>query len=689
MKFKDLKIGQKIITGFSAITAIALIVGVVGLVGLRNVGQSFHKVSDENMPSVMHLMDIESNIEQLMVSMRTILNPNLTSEARVAEMLSVEQNRAVYNQAIEAFQQLPHTEEETLVWSSFLESLGDWRALNEQFSTDLERLNRLDIHYPMEFLKNLELFEKDHYALQVRVANALQSGKAFEGGDDHTACNLGVWIPTLNTSNASINSSIANMQAHHNAFHSSVHDVMELIERGKIAVALGVYNRQMLPAADEVFKYFNVLNEQAEEAVRLFEHMEGVQMKDAHAYHLEVRKNIEEMVRINVADAGSEVERGDRLVASSNRVMILTILMGITIAIFLSLLISRAITGGVNKGVAFAQEVADGNLTAEVDKGLLDQKDEIGQLARSLQQMAEQLRDIIGDILGGADNIAAASQEMSGTSQQMSQGASEQASSAEEVSSSMEEMVANIQQNTDNALETEKIALQAASGIKRGSQSTDIAVKSMREIAKKVSIIGDIAYQTNMLALNAAVEAARAGEHGKGFAVVAEEVRKLAERSQIAAEEIDELSESGVRVSEEASQQLAAIVPEIEKTAQLVQEIAAASMEQNAGAEQVNGAIQQLNQVIQQNAAASEEMASSSEELSGQAEQMKEVVSYFNIETNKGRLRKSSKPTPAIMKNARTVSKFNGDSVGPVKASKGIDLKMKIGDAGDQDYQRF
>jgi methyl-accepting chemotaxis protein len=689
MKFKDLKIGQKIITGFSAITVIALVVGVVGLVSLRNVSQSFHTVSDVNMPSVRYLLDMEANIEQLMVSMRTMLNPNMNAEGREAELRNIESSREVYSHAIEEFNNIPHTDDEAVIWSSFLESVNAWRALNEEFAVDVDRLNRLDIHYPMEFLKNLELFEKDHYALQVRVANALQSGIAFEGGDDHNACNLGLWIPTLTTSNASINTTIANMREHHNSFHTSVHDIMELIQRGNRTEAMVLYNRQMLPSAEEVFKYFNVLNELAEEAVLLFANMEEVQMGEAHSLLMEVRAHIEELVEINVSGAEVEVERGDLLVTSSNIAMILAILIGIAIATFLSLLISRSITGGINKGVAFAEEVASGNLTAEVDKELLNQKDEIGQLARSLQQMVEQLRDIIGDILGGADNIAAASQEMSGTSQQMSQGASEQASSAEEVSSSMEEMVANIQQNTDNALETEKIALQAASGIKRGSQSTEIAVKSMKEIAKKVSIIGDIAYQTNMLALNAAVEAARAGEHGKGFAVVAEEVRKLAERSQIAAEEIDELSESGVRVSEEASQQLAAIVPEIEKTAQLVQEIAAASMEQNAGAEQVNGAIQQLNQVIQQNAAASEEMASSSEELSGQAEQMKEVVSYFNIETNKGRLRKSSKNRSANPKSAKAVFKAATDSDDPAKAPKGVDLKMKLGDTNDEDYQRF
>jgi methyl-accepting chemotaxis protein len=476
------------------------------------------------------------------------------------------------------------------------------------------------------------------------------------------------------------------MRDHHNRFHRAVHDANNLLRNGQRASAQNVYNQQMIPAAEEVFKYFEILNEQAQQAVILFENMEKLQMEESLASLVTLRSSIRQLVEYNSNDARAEVSRGDNVVTASNIMMVLAILIGLALAAFLAVIITRAITTGINKGVAFAEEVANGNLTIEVDKKLLDQKDEIGHLARSLQQMATQLREIIGDILNGADNIASASQEMSGTSQQMSQGASEQASSAEEVSSSMEEMVANIQQNTDNAMETEKIAIQATNGIRKGAESTDIAGKSMKEIAKKVSIIGDIAYQTNMLALNAAVEAARAGEHGKGFAVVAEEVRKLAERSQIAAEEIDELTENGVRISDEATQQLAAIVPEIEKTARLVQEIAAASMEQNAGADQINNAIQQLNQVIQQNAAASEEMASSSEELSGQAEQMKEVVSFFNIENNRNKKGKS-KTNKTKAKSVISTNSFGGN--GHNNDLKGVDLKMSYDGSSDEEFQRF
>jgi methyl-accepting chemotaxis protein len=221
--------------------------------------------------------------------------------------------------------------------------------------------------------------------------------------------------------------------------------------------------------------------------------------------------------------------------------------------------------------------------------------------------------------------------QMSSASQQLSQGANEQASGAEEVSSSMEQMAANIQQNTDNAQEADKISQRVSDGVQKVGSAAQESLISIRNISDKIGIINDIAFQTNILALNAAVEAARAGEHGKGFAVVAAEVRKLAERSKIAADEIVSLSAKSVNVTESASKLMGNLIPEIEKTAKLVQEIAAASMEQSTGADQVNSAIQQLNQVTQQNAAASEEMATSSEELSSQAEQLKDIISFFRL----------------------------------------------------------
>ncbi len=310
------------------------------------------------------------------------------------------------------------------------------------------------------------------------------------------------------------------------------------------------------------------------------------------------------------------------------------IVIAIILAVIIAFVITRAITGALAKGVAFATELSNGNLNATLD---VDQKDEIGDLAQALKNMSSRLAAIVQDIRSASENVSYGSEQLSQSAQQMSEGATEQAASAEEVSSSMEEMSSNIRQNADNALQTDKISQKSSQDAEEGGQAVRETVDAMKEIAEKISIIEEIAGQTNLLALNAAIEAARAGEAGKGFAVVASEVRKLAERSQNAAGEISELSARSVAVAERAGEMLVKIVPDIKRTAELVQEISAASNEQNSGAEQINSAIIQLDTVIQRNASASEEMASMSEELSGQAEQLQRAVQFFKLDDSGSR----------------------------------------------------
>jgi methyl-accepting chemotaxis protein len=295
----------------------------------------------------------------------------------------------------------------------------------------------------------------------------------------------------------------------------------------------------------------------------------------------------------------------------------------------------------LNLITAGAREIASGNLL--VDLRERSSKDELMQ---ALVAMVAQLANVVRDVKVAADNVAAGSREMSSGADNLSNGANEQAAAAEEASSSVEQMTANIRQNADNARETDKIATLAAADAREGGTAVAETVTAMKEIAGRIVIIEEIARQTNMLALNAAIEAARAGEHGKGFAVVASEVRKLAERSQMAAREISELSSSSVDVAERAGTMLTRIIPEIQRTAELVQEINAACREQDSGAEQINKAIQQLDLIAQQNASATEEIASTSEELSSQAEQLQSTVAFFKIGDGMGSPARSMARTP-------------------------------------------
>jgi len=349
-------------------------------------------------------------------------------------------------------------------------------------------------------------------------------------------------------------------------------------------------------------------------------------------------------------------------------------------SVLIAFFITRSITTPVSQALSVSNRLAEGDLTMTVE---VKTGDEMGQLLTAMRNMVERLRDVVANVNTAAGNVTSGSRQMSSGSQQISEGATEQAASAEEVSSSMEEMSSNIKQNADNAHQTEKIALKAADDARDGGQAVAETVSAMKEIATKISIIEEIARQTNLLALNAAIEAARAGEHGKGFAVVATEVRKLAERSQLAAGEISKLSSSSVEVAEKAGELLTKIVPDIQRTAELVQEISAASNEQNTGSEQINKAIQQLDQVIQRNASATEEMASTSEELSSQAELLMDAIAFFRIDG-------TGKSTPRGSHNtvAPALAATPKKAVKPAPVP-GIHLDLVAGDGNEKADSEF
>ncbi len=415
--------------------------------------------------------------------------------------------------------------------------------------------------------------------------------------------------------------------------------------------------------------------------------------REINSYKDEIHR-LEATAKKMAEDASEQMDKAKPTISGTTSrtltIMLTLALTAIVLSILASMIISRSITKPLAEGVVVSEKLAKGDLTFDI---AVTSKDETGQLLDAMKNMLEKLKTVVVDVKNAANNVASGSDQLSAGAQQMSQGTTEQAASTEEASSSIEEMNATIRQNADNAMQTEKIALKSAADAQESGRAVSETVEAMKQIAQKINIIEEIARQTNLLALNAAIEAARAGEHGKGFAVVASEVRKLAERSQSAAGEISELSVKSVDVADRAGQMLGKLVPDIQKTAELVQEISASSKEQAGGADQINGAIQQLNQVVQQNAGAAEEMASTAEELSSQADQLQTTMAFFKVNGAEHRaLPSAARGTVHTAQRARIAHMPTGGAK-PGHA-RGVHLDMgragaTKGDTKDQEFEKF
>lgn len=318
----------------------------------------------------------------------------------------------------------------------------------------------------------------------------------------------------------------------------------------------------------------------------------------------------------------------EQIAKTTTTTIVIFSITAVFVSIIITLVISRGITKPLQEVVSVVETVSSGDLTKSVT---IDRSDEIGRLFGAMARMTGKLNEMIGEVRMGAGSVSTAATQVASSASSVSQGTSEQAAAVEQVTSSMEEMNASITQNAENSRKMEQMARKGAQDATQSGQAVLEAVSAMKSIAEKIAVIEEIAYQTNMLALNAAIEAARAGEHGRGFAVVAGEVRNLAERCRTAAQEIGGLAASNVQIAERSGGLLNELVPAIQKTADLVQEVAATSGEQAAGVSQINRAISQVGLVTQRNAAGAEELSSTAEELASQAEALQDMISFFRV----------------------------------------------------------
>ena len=634
MSFRNLKIGTRILSGFSIILLIALVIGVIGIAGLTRIGAAFHVVGDERLPAVQFLAEMEANLHRIATYSARLLDTQLDRGDRDQLTRDIGEARARFDAAQGQYAGLDRNTEEEQAYAQMNEAFRHWELVNaEQVEPAHNRFLEIDLMDPVSSNRDIELFMREMAQLQIRALNGIEDMQPLRARfEDPMRSSFGPWAAEFQTSNERLTNILGEIRKYHAQVHAAVAMINEAISRNDQAAARRIYEQELVPATVWGIRMFGGFNAVAEEAVEALAELSQTIATDALAAQEAVQRQLAQLVALAQEGAEEELRLGDQIIAQANAVNIGAMVIGAIIAVVLGLLITRQITTGINSGVGMAKRIADGDLTVKADQALLAQKDEIGELVQAMDRMSRKLREIIGSVVTGADNITAASQQTSSTAQSLSQGASEQAASVEETTASVEQMSASIEQNTENAKVTDTMASKAATDAGEGGEAVRKTVDAMKSIAEKISIIDDIAYQTNLLALNAAIEAARAGEHGKGFAVVAAEVRKLAERSQVASQEIGEVAKGSVSLAEKAGELLDEIVPAIQKTSDLVQEISAASTEQSSGANQINQAMEQLNSITQQSASSSEELASTSEEMNGQAEQLQQLVSFFNID---------------------------------------------------------
>ena len=481
---KNIRLGVKLLGGFLLTAFIAAAIGLVGIYELNKMTGHIEEIGNVRLPSIESMMQTKESLTRLTQSMRTMMSPYISREIRERQYDNVEKAREKYHEAIDIYAPLPQTPEEAKLWDKFQPSVKKAADLNNQAVALSRELQETDILNPDHFLMYLQTFRGDHYALGTKVGELLLADIWFEGGTDPTACRFGKWMGTFSTTNPELAALVEQTREPHNHFHEAVAEIKTNYKSGNMFGAKNAFTEEMVPAAQEVFKSFDEMIVEAEQSQTIFSKMTQLLLGPARDQINEVFSLVDGIVDINRQVGREAVEEARSDASTGLTTALVGMLAGVVIAVFLGIVLTRGITGPVRKGVAFAEAMAKGDFTRELD---VDQKDEVGvagqvlerhgptACARSWPRSSPPRR-----------TLPRAARSCPPPAQSLSQGATEQAASVEEVSSSMEQMAANIRQNAENAAEeTEKIALKSAEDAQDGGKAVSADRVAMKQHRRK------------------------------------------------------------------------------------------------------------------------------------------------------------------------------------------------------------
>jgi len=647
--FYNLKTGTKLMVSFFTVLAVTAFLGIFSIRNMAEVQKAGAEVANMYLPVTYSLSDINTNtsdfrIAELQHILSTVKEDMDRYEADMAKQLdNIKRNQSVCEPLIDAGKEKELYEEFKKLWAEYLaESKKSISLSRENKNEEARNTGR----------ENQKLFEELSNKLIELIQLYDKNAEGSVGKSEAVYALSRQWIIALLT--ASIVLGVAFSFFISYVIGKPIRNLVsaaESLAKGDVGTDITIKTKDEVGnLAESMSQVVSAFRENARMAEQIAKGDLNVTVRI-----LSDKDVLGKSLSIMVSNLKNTVRIAERIAKGDLRVKVTLLSDKDILGKSLSMMVSN-----LKNTVRVAERIAKGDLRVKVRP--LSDKDILGN---SLSEMTERLNRIVAEIMAIADNLNSGSRQLSSASEQMSQGSNEQAASAEQVSASMEQMASSIRQNSDNAIQTEKIALKSSADAKESGKSVAETADAMKTIAETTAIIGEITRQTNLLALNAAIEAARAGEYGKGFAVVASEIRKLAERSQKASAEIGKISNSCVVIAEKSGDMLAKLVPDIQKTSELVQEISAASNEQNNGAVQINKAVQQLDQVIQQNVSAAEEIASASEELSGQAEQLRNIIEFFSIGdvAKPSENKRKSVQKPSAVKAEDSFSETEEDSI--------------------------